>query len=58
MICEITDQAYSPNLSFLFINKFKSTFSIPNSIFLDVEYSPVCKFIASNIFLFSCLFIL
>tara|TARA_B100000524_G_scaffold276735_1_gene153810 strand:- start:32 stop:280 length:249 start_codon:yes stop_codon:yes gene_type:complete len=34
IIFEITDHAYSPYLSFLLINKFKFTVSIPSSIFL------------------------
>ena len=50
IICEITDHAYSPYLSFLFISKFKFTVSIPRSIFFEEEYSPVSRLIASNIF--------
>ena len=35
IILEITDHAYSPYLSFLFINLFKSTLSDLISIFFD-----------------------
>ena len=58
IIFEITDHAYSPYLSFLFIKFFKSTVSIPRSIFLTFEYSPLSKFIASKNFLLLDLFIL
>jgi len=51
IILEITDQAYSPYLSFLLIKFFKLTLSILRSIFFDGEYSLVSKFIASKIFL-------
>ena len=58
IIFEITDQAYSPYLSFLFIRPTISIFSDPKLNFLDSEYSPVSKFIPSRIFLLSDLFIL
>ena len=50
IIFEITDHAYLPYLSSLFIKLFKLTVSIPRSIFFDGEYFSVSKFIASKIF--------
>ena len=50
IIFEITDHAYFPYLSSLFIKLFKLTVSIPRSIFFDVEYFSVSKLIASKIF--------
>ena len=50
IIFEITDHAYSPYLSFLLINMFKFTVSIPRSIFYVGEYSPEKRLIASKIF--------
>ena len=57
IIFEMTDQAYSPYLSFLLIRVLRSTLSDFKSIFLLVEYSPVSRLIASRIFLPSVLFI-
>ena len=37
IIFDMTDQEYSPYLSFLLINSFKFTVSIPMSIFLEGE---------------------
>ena len=50
IILEMTDHAYLPYLSSLFIKFFRFTVSIPRSIFFDGEYCSVSKFIASKIF--------
>ena len=44
IIFEMTDQAYFPYLSFLFIRDLRSTFSDLIFIFLLAEYSPVSRF--------------
>ena len=56
IILEITDHAYFPYLSFLFISSRRLTLSIFKSIFFDGKYSFLIKSSASNIFLPSFLF--
>ena len=58
IILDMTDHAYSPYLSFLFIKPFKSTLSEFMSIFLLTEYSPLSRLIASITFIAPVLFIL
>ena len=58
IIFDITDQAYLPYLSFLFINSKRLIFFICRSIFFEGKYSFLFKSRASKIFFPSDLLIL